>query len=95
LREVCKHKCVKEVTLCEIDEVMSYKDIWPFVISSKMVIEVSKKYMRKMAVGFDDPRVKVNLGDGAAYMREKVGEFDVIIVDSSDPVGNSPVIINI
>ena len=42
-----------------------------------------------MAKGFDDPRVNVFIGDGYAYMKSKPGEFDVIIVDSSDPVGNS------
>lgn len=54
-----------------------------------MVIDVSKKYLPSMAKGFDDPRVNVFIGDGYAYMKSKPGEFDVIIVDSSDPVGNS------
>jgi len=40
-----------------------------------------------MSVGFSDPRVKIYNGDGAAYVKEKKGEFDVIIVDSSDPIG--------
>lgn len=72
LREIAKHKTVKEITICEID---------------KMVIDVSKKYLPSMAKGFDDPRVNVFIGDGYAYMKSKPGEFDVIIVDSSDPVG--------
>ena len=53
-----------------------------------MVIEVSKKYLPGMAVGFQDPRVKVFNGDGAEYVKGRQGDFDVIIVDSSDPVGN-------
>jgi len=72
LREVCKHKEVEEVTMCEID---------------KMVIEVSKLYLPETAIGFADPRVKIHYGDGAAYMKAKKGEFDVILVDSSDPIG--------
>jgi len=72
LREVCKHKEIEEITICEID---------------KMVIEVSKKYIPVTACGYDDPRVKIHCGDGAAFMRERKAEFDVILVDSSDPVG--------
>jgi len=72
LREITKHKIVEQVTICEID---------------KMVIETSKKYLPELAKGFDDPRVNVFIGDGYAYMKSKPGEFDVIIVDSSDPVG--------
>jgi len=72
LREVCKHKEVEEITMCEID---------------KMVIEVSKKYLPQTSIGFIDSRVTVHYGDGAAYMKEKKGEFDIILVDSSDPIG--------
>jgi hypothetical protein len=52
-----------------------------------MVIDVSKQYLPSLAKGYDDPRVNVFIGDGAAYMKARKGEFDVIIVDSSDPVG--------
>jgi len=72
LREIIKHKTVEQVTICEID---------------KMVIETSKKFLPDLAVGFNDPRVNVFIGDGYAYMKSKPGVFDVIIVDSSDPVG--------
>lgn len=40
-----------------------------------------------MAKGFDDPRVKVHIKDGAQFMKENQAAFDVIITDSSDPVG--------
>src|SRR5205085_169374 len=53
----------------------------------KMVIETSKKYLPTLAKGFDDPRVNVFIGDGYAYLKSKPGVYDVIIVDSSDPVG--------
>jgi tryptophanyl-tRNA synthetase len=72
LREVSKHDSVEEITICEID---------------KMVIDISKQYLPSLAVGFSDPRVKVYIGDGAVFMKEHKNEFDVIIVDSSDPVG--------
>jgi spermidine synthase len=72
LREVVKHESVEEVILCEIDEA---------------VIRVSKKYLRSMAIGFDHPKVKVHIGDGFKFMEENQDSFDVIITDSSDPVG--------
>jgi len=52
-----------------------------------MVIEVSKKFLPSLAVGFSDPRVTLFTGDGAEYLRTHKSSFDVIIVDSSDPIG--------
>ncbi|KAJ1648415.1 putrescine aminopropyltransferase [Dispira simplex] len=72
LREVVKHECVEEVVLCEIDET---------------VIRVSKKYLPSMAVGFQHPKVKVHIGDGFPFLKSQLNQFDVIITDSSDPVG--------
>ena len=40
-----------------------------------------------MAAGFDDPRVKVHIGDGFEFLERYENEFDVIITDSSDPEG--------
>lgn len=72
LREIAKHPSVTEIVICELDEA---------------VIEVSKKYLPFMAKGFDDPRVTVHIMDGAKFMEENKEAFDVIITDSSDPVG--------
>lgn len=72
LREVGRHACVKTMDFCEIDE---------------MVIAVSKQFLPDLACGFDDPRVNVFIRDGAVFARENTGVYDVIIVDSSDPIG--------
>jgi spermidine synthase len=72
LREVCRHSTVEKVTLCEIDE---------------DVCKVSKKFLPQFAPGFEDKRVNFYFDDGLQYLRDHPGEFDVIIVDSSDPVG--------
>jgi spermidine synthase len=77
LREVGRHACVEAVDFCEIDE---------------MVITVSKQFLPDLACGFDDPRVTVFIGDGAAFVKEKTGAYDVIIVDSSDPIGPGEVL---
>lgn len=72
IREVIKHPAVESIVLCEIDE---------------KVIEVCKKYLPKMACGFSSSKLTQFIGDGFEYMKEHVNEFDVIITDSSDPVG--------
>ena len=51
------------------------------------VIEVSKRYFPQTAVGFDSPKVKVHIQDGAEFMQQCAGQFDVIISDISDPAG--------
>lgn len=77
LREINRHDDVCSIDFCEIDE---------------DVIEVSKQFLPTMACGFDDPRVTVHVEDGAAFVREHPGHYDVIIVDSSDPVGPGEVL---
>lgn len=71
-REVAKHPLVKEIVQVEIDD---------------LVIDVSKKYIQSMSVGFDTPKLNLIVGDGFKYMKEHKNEYDVIITDSSDPIG--------
>jgi len=74
MREVLKHPSIKKVVICEIDQ---------------MVIDVAKKFLPQLAVSYSDPRVTVVCQDAAKYMEQKevLGTFDVIIADTSDPVG--------
>lgn len=71
-REVVKHSGVKNVHQVEIDG---------------RVVELSKKYLPNMACGFESPKLTLTIGDGFEFMKQHVGEFDVIITDSSDPIG--------
>ena len=54
-----------------------------------MVIDVSKKFLPGVAIGWNDPRVKLHCGDASLFIQrpECQGYFDVIISDTSDPVG--------
>lgn len=52
------------------------------------VIEACRKYIPSMAKGFDHPKVELHIGDGLEFMKNHTNEFDIIITDSSDPVGN-------
>ena len=74
VREINKHRGVEEVHVCEIDQ---------------RVIEVAKKYLPSMAVGFDHQNVQVHNEDGAEFLTKHRSYFDVIITDSSDPIGKT------
>jgi hypothetical protein len=57
------------------------------------VPELSQAYFPQMAVGFTDPRVSVHICDGIKFVQDAPeGHYDVIIVDSSDPVGPAEVL---
>ncbi len=77
IREVLKHKTVKEVHLCEIDE---------------EVIIASEKYLPTISEKLRDPKVKIFIEDGNTFLSERQNYYDVIIMDSSDPVGASEVL---
>lgn len=77
LREIAKHDGVEEIVLCEIDE---------------DVLAASRAYLPGLATGLDDERVTVHVGDGAAFLDRHQNAFDVIVTDSSDPVGPASVL---
>lgn len=73
LREVTKHREIAEITQVEIDE---------------EVLEISKRYLPDHAKGaFEDPRVHLTIDDGLHYVQSTPDSFDVIISDSTDPIG--------
>jgi spermidine synthase len=72
LREVLKHDTVESVTMCEIDQ---------------LVIDVSKKFLPNMSKEFSNPKLELFVGDGFEFLKRHKEAFDVIITDSSDPVG--------
>lgn len=73
LREVCRHSGVAEVVMCEIDE---------------EVVGVAKEHLAgSTASAYGDERLALHFADAAEYVAGRPGAFDVIIMDSSDPVG--------
>lgn len=72
VREVLKHPTVKEVVLCEIDQ---------------KVIDVSREFLPTIAGKLDDPRVTINVQDAIEYIKEQKDRFDVVLIDSTDPLG--------
>jgi spermidine synthase len=78
LREVTRHKSIEHVTMVEIDP---------------SVTEFCRKQLPQISAGaFDDPRVDLIFADGAKFVEETDRSFDVIIVDSTDPVGPGEVL---
>ncbi len=77
VREVLKHP-VEEVYLVEIDE---------------QVITLSQKYLGGICKGaFKDPRTRVRVEDGAKFITEQTIPFDIVIIDSTDPIGPAKVL---
>lgn len=72
VRELTAYKCAENIDLVEIDE---------------EVIKVCREYLPKTACRFDDPRVHIYYQDGLKFIRKHNNEYDIIIVDSTDPFG--------
>ncbi len=72
IREVLKHPSVDKAVLCEID---------------KDVVDECKRFLPEISCALEDPRCEVFIGDGIKYVHEHKNEFDVVIVDSTDPFG--------
>lgn len=72
VRELCKHPSVKQIVMAELDQ---------------RVVEASRSYLPALSSGFGDSRVEINFVDGTEYVRTRKDEFDVVIVDSPDPLG--------
>jgi spermidine synthase len=72
VRELSRYDYIESIDLVEIDE---------------EVVEACKKYLKQTACGFDDKRVKIYYDDGLKFVRKYVNEYDLILVDSTDPFG--------
>ncbi len=72
VRELTRYDSIEKIDMVEIDE---------------QVINVCKEFLPQTACKFDDPRLDVHIGDGLRYVRSMDNEYDLIIVDSTDPFG--------
>ena len=72
IREIMRHPSVEAVDHCEID---------------RRVCEVSMQYLPSIASELQRPEVTTHYKDGAQFLKDHPNSYDVIIVDSSDPVG--------
>ncbi len=72
VRELCRYSTIEHIDMVEID---------------KMVVDISLEYFPITACSLDDPRVSIYYEDGLKFVRSKDNEYDLIIVDSTDPFG--------
>lgn len=73
LREVAKHRNVESITMVEIDST---------------VVELCREFLPEHSKGaFDDPRLSLAMDDGMRFVATTDQKFDVIISDSTDPIG--------
>ncbi len=74
-KELLKHPSLQVVTLCEIDVA---------------VVDVARKHLAAIHRGaFDDPRLRLEIGDGFAFVRASTATYDLIVLDLTDPGGAS------
>src|SRR6056297_762023 len=72
VREVVKHDTVSRVVMVEIDEI---------------VVNACRQHMPSLSYALDDPRVELVIGDGVKFVESTEEIFDVVLIDSTDPIG--------
>ncbi len=72
VRELTRYDSVQRIDMVEIDP---------------LVVDVCKKFLPQTACRLDDPRLNIVFEDGLKFVRTKKDEYDLIIVDSTDPFG--------
>ena len=71
-RELINYKCIERIDVVEPDE---------------MLVEVCRKHSPELTCGLDDDRVNVYIQDALRFLRNKTGDYDLIINDATDPFG--------
>ncbi|MDR2664868.1 MAG: polyamine aminopropyltransferase [Oscillospiraceae bacterium] len=77
VRELVRYGGIRRVDVAEIDPA---------------VVEVCREYLPSVSCGFDDSRVALHYQDGLRFVRGRESEYDLIIVDSTDPFGPGEVL---
>ncbi|MHB8128518.1 MAG: polyamine aminopropyltransferase [Mobilitalea sp.] len=72
IRELTRYQSIEQIDMIEIDS---------------MVVDVCRKYLPQTACKLDDPRVHIYFEDGLKFVRKMENQYDLIIVDSTDPFG--------
>mgnify|MGYP000905322638 CR=1 FL=1 len=72
VRELTRYNSVESIDMVEID---------------KKVVEICKEYIPQTASKLNDKRVNLYFEDGLKFVKTKRNEYDLIIVDSTDPIG--------
>lgn len=71
-REVLRHPEVKQCTMVEIDLI---------------VIEACRAHFSQTSKAFSHPRLNLEIDDAIKFIENTKEQFDVILIDSTDPIG--------
>ena len=72
VRELTRYSHIEKIDMVEID---------------KLVVDVSREYLPITASKLDDPRVSLYFEDGIRFVADTKEIYDLILVDSTDPIG--------
>ena len=72
VRELTRYEHIEKIDMVEID---------------KLVVDVSREYLPITASKLDDPRVTLYFEDGIKFVADTKEIYDLILVDSTDPIG--------
>ncbi|NLC26819.1 MAG: polyamine aminopropyltransferase [Fastidiosipila sp.] len=72
LRELCRYPDIEQIEMVEIDS---------------LVVDVAQEFLPTVASAFSDPRVNLIFADGLRYVRYLKQDYDLMIIDSTDPFG--------
>ena len=72
VRELTRYKTIERIDMVEID---------------KQVVDVCREFFPNLTCSLDDPRVNIYYEDGLKFVRSRQNEYDLVIVDSTDPFG--------
>ena len=72
VRELVKYESIEQIDMVEIDE---------------MVVNACKKYLPLTSSKLNDKRVNLFFEDGLLFIKNKKNVYDLILVDSTDPIG--------
>ena len=72
VRELTRYASIERIDMVEID---------------KMVVDACREFLPQTSCRLSDPRVSIFYEDGLKFVRDKVDQYDLIIVDSTDPFG--------
>jgi len=76
--EVLRHRAVEQVTQVEIDAA---------------VVEVARRHLGSLnSAAFGDERLELVIDDGARWVAARKERYDLILIDSTDPVGAGQVL---
>jgi spermidine synthase len=78
-REVLRHESVEKCVMVEIDE---------------LVVNACKKFIPQTSISFKNSKLELLIEDGVEYIKNTKEKFDVIIIDSTDPIGPATPLFN-